>query len=140
MPIDYLPEPLYTPAERLRSFLLTDASVLVIVGVAMLARGIGLLPPPGQDIHPWEGSIPLSAWIVVWVGLGVTSIIAAPWHKTKVAAYILATDVMLITLWGATFVFVDADELFSRGAIYLGWSLTILWAVWRGRRGEILAH
>ena len=138
MPIDCLPEPLRTPAERLRAFLLTDGAVMLIVGIAMIARGIGLLPPPGQDVHPWEGMLPPQAWMVVWILLGVASIAASLWPSSRAASLLLVTDVMLLTFWGSMFILAGPDELFSRGAIYLGWSVTIVWAIWRGKRGETL--
>lgn len=138
MPIDCLPEPLRTPAERLRAFLLADSAVMIIVGIAMIARGVGLLPPPGRDIHPWENLISPDAWMVAWILLGVASIAAAPWHSSRVASLLLVADVMLLSFWGATFILAGPDELFSRGAIYLGWSVTIVWAIWRGKRGETL--
>lgn len=136
MPIEHVPARWRPGVERLRSLLLTDASLLIILGLVFIARGIGFLPPPGADIHPWELTAP-TAWGVVWASVGVAALLVVPWHAGRAGAAVLGGAVGLLVFWGLAFALIDIDELATRGSIYLGWALTILWAVWRGRRGEI---
>lgn len=136
MPIEHVPARWRPRAERLRGWLLTDATLLVILGVVFICRGIGFLPPPGLDVHPWELSAP-TVWGVVWAVLGVICLATAPWYASRVGAAVLGLASGLLVFWGLTFALVDIDELLTRGSIYLGWSATIWWAIWRGRRGEI---
>lgn len=136
MPIDHVPARWRPGAERLRAWMLTDASLLLILGGVFIARGIGFMPPPGDDIHPWEVTSPLM-WGVIWTGVGAAALIAAPWHADRIGAAILGVATGLLVFWGLAFALIDVDEFLTRGTIYLGWASVILWAVWRGRRGEI---
>lgn len=139
MPIEHVPARWRPGAERLRGVMLTDASLLAILGVVFVVRGLGFLPPPGADIHPWELSAP-ALWGVAWVSMGTICLVTVPWHASRIGAAVLGIATGLLVFWGMAFVLVDLDELMTRGAIYLGWAVTILWAVWRGRRGEIVVR
>lgn len=136
MPIEHVPARWRPRAERLRAALLTDATLLIILGIVFIARGAGFMPPPGADIHPWELSAP-ATWGVVWAAMGVICLFAAPWYVGRVGAAVLGVATGLLVFWGMTFALVDLDELMTRGSIYIGWAVTIVWAIWRGRRGEI---
>ena len=81
MPIVHLPPSWRPPLERLRAFLLTDATAMLILGVSIILRGVSYMPVTGVGVssHPAEGALPISVWAVVWIGVGVLCLVAAPW-------------------------------------------------------------
>lgn len=137
MPVDKLPARFAPAGYRARAFLMTDATLLIVLGLYLVMRGIGMLPPPLGDLHPWESLVPATMWAGVWIGLGVASLLVAPWHSRRVASLVLAADVMLTMLWGMTFVLADFDQFVARGSVYLALGTLVVWAVWRGKRSEV---
>ena len=127
MPIDHLPRRWRPPLERLRGFLLTDATALLILGVSA---------------HPAEGALPIGVWAVVWIGVGVLCLVAAPWHKGPVAAVALGLGLGLHALWAASFFTATITGEMSRGWVtgvgYLSLALAVLWGVWRDKGGGAL--
>lgn len=138
MPIERLPERWRPSLRRLRDALMTDAGVMVILGVVMIARGVSYAEP-GQHVfvHPLDVVLPLWVPATVWVVLGGVLILASRWHSTTVGRTVLAAAVGGLGLWGSLFIFAPPAAFSQRGIIYLGLAAVIVWAVWRGRRGEI---
>ncbi|STC97454.1 hypothetical protein [Corynebacterium renale] len=139
MPIDKLP-PRYQPAAyKVRAFLMTDATALIILGACFLARGVGWLIRRGPaGPHPMTMiGFPVTAWIAVAVTLGVACLVVAVWHQTTAGAIVLAIAVALVTLWGMAFLPASVATFLERGSVYLALSVMTMWAIWRGRRGEI---
>lgn len=145
MPIDHLPPRLRTPAERLRCFLLTDATALIILGVSIILRGVSYIPHEigGRiDTHPAEGVLPISAWAVIWIGVGILCIITVPWHQGPVAAVAIGLGLGLHALWAASFftatITGEMPSGWVTGTGYLALALAVLWGVWRDKRDGIL--
>lgn len=139
MPVDKLPARFAPAGYRARAFLMSDATVHLVLGAYMVMRGVGMLPPPSLDVHPWEPLMSESSWAIVWILVGVSNLIVAPWHATRLAGFVMSAGVMLTILWGTTFVMVDVDEFVTRGSVYLALGTLVVWAVWRGKRGEVKA-
>lgn len=139
MPIDKLPQKYQPVAYRLRAFLMTDATALLILGVCFLARGAGWLIRRGPaGPHPMTLiGFPVTAWIAVAVTLGLACLATAVWHQSRLGALVLALAVALVTLWGMAFLPESLATFLERGSVYLALSVMTMWAVWRGKRGEI---
>ena len=141
MPIVHLPRSWQPPLVRLRDFLLTDATALLILGVSIVLRGISYMPVMGGGVssHPAEGALPIEVWAVVWIGVGVLCLLATPWHAGPVAAVALGLGVGLNALWAVSFFASSVTGGMSRGWVtgtgYATVALVVLWAVWRDKRG-----
>lgn len=142
MPIERLPRPLRPPAERARRFLLTDATVLIILGGACIARGISYTGAVSSiSTHPAEGLLSIGWWAVVWIAVGAACVVSSPWHRSLVAAIALASGVALHVLWALSFIWVSIDGDMPRVWVssigYIAVPALVLWAVWRGSREEV---
>lgn len=138
MPIDHLPRHWQPPLERLRAVLLTDAGAMMILGAAILTRGISY-----RDLgtvvlfHPLDVALPLWVDSALWTSVGVVLLVAAPWHARWFGRLALSAATGLLTLWGLLFILAPPAQFTQRGVMYIALGLVTLWAVWRGRRGEI---
>lgn len=138
MLIDHLPPRLRPPVERVRDVVMTDAGVMIILGIALIVRG-GSYYALGTHIlvNPLDLYLPM--WVVAgwWIGVGVSLLGAARWQATMVGRLVLTLGVATLALWGSLFLFAPPAAFAQRGIIYLALAAVIVWAVWRGRRGEI---
>ena len=146
MPIEHLPRKLRTPAKRLRSFLMSDAPALVILGLGILARGLsysshvfGRAPRSGS--HPAEAALSMPVWSMIWVSVGVLCLIATVWSRRQIAALAVGLGVGLNMLWAGSFVAATITGDMERGWVtgigYASVSLLVIWAIWRGSRAEV---
>lgn len=141
MPIVHLPQRWQSPLMRLRGFLLTDATALLILGVSIILRGVSYLPLTGGGMssHPAEGALPIEVWAVVWIVVGVLCLVAVPWHKGMVAAAALGLGIGLNALWAVSFFAATITGEMARGWVtgtgYATVVLLVLWSVWRDKRG-----
>lgn len=135
-------------ARTFRRFSTTDGMGLLIVGVASMARGVSYAPmvmPDGQrGSHVAETWLPMDAWALVWLLIGLLCIIAAFRWETPLAAAAVGATVGLHFLFGASFLWGSIHGDMSRGWVsalsYFAVSFLVLWAVGRGRRedGEVM--
>ena len=146
MPIEHLPRHLRTPAKRLRSFLMSDAPVLIILGLGILARGLSYSPhvfgrAPRSGGHPAEAALPMPMWSIIWVSVGVLCLVAAVWSRRQIAALAIGLGVGLNMLWAGSFVAATITGDMARGWVtaigYASVALLVIWAVWRGSRAEV---
>lgn len=147
MPIKYLPEPLQPGALRVRAFLMTDATAIIILGLGVFIRGLSYTPygagrPPSPGSHPAETFLPLHIWAVVWVAAGAACIVAAFLKNDTVKIAALAMGTSLNTLWGCSFLFSGFTEHGNPRAWvssigYFSIVALVMWAVWRGKRGDM---
>lgn len=111
---------------------------MMILGVAMITRGLSYFDLGSVVLfHPVDLMFPIWVDATLWVGVGLVLIIAARWHSTMLGRMTLAASTGLIALWGFLFLFSPPAQFAQRGVMYLAISLIVLWAVWRGKRGEI---
>ncbi|MDK4244032.1 hypothetical protein QPX10_10170 [Corynebacterium pseudodiphtheriticum] len=141
MPINRLPVRLRPQAVRIRRWALTDGPLLVLVGLAVLARGISYLPSvyDGDSQHPAEGLIPLDWWAMVWVVIGTFSVVMGLMPTLQRAnAVAVGLCVGLHLLWASSFMLVSATGERPRGWVsavsYALIAALMVWAVWRGQR------
>ena len=146
MPILFLPARWHPPARRLRNFLLTDATALLILGIGILFRGLsyapGVLgPAPQGGSHPAEVMLPINAWATVWIIAGVACIAAALTRSEVLDAVALGLGVALNIAWGVSFIAATIIGDSARGWVsavgYFSIAALVLWAVWRGKRGDV---
>ena len=138
MPIDRWPIRLRAPAEKAREVLMTDAGVMIILGVSMIVRGVSYWNLGSVVLfHPVDLLFPIWADSALWVGVGVALIVAARWHSTWLGRMTLATSTALIAMWGLLFLFAPPAQFAQRGVMYLAIAGIVIWSVWRGKRGEI---
>lgn len=145
MPIDHMP-PRWRPGlKRLRAFLMTDATAIIILGVGILLRGLSyapvvLGPPPPRGTHPAEMWLDMDIWAAVWITIGLICLIA-PFTRLealKVAA--LAGGTGITMLWGVSFLTQSITSDGRGWVTAIGYFTTVAlvgWAVWRGKRGDI---
>lgn len=146
MPIEHLPRRLRTPAKRLRSFLISDAPALIILGLGIIARGLSYSPhvfgrAPSVGGHPAEAALPMPVWSIIWVAVGVLCLVSAVWSRRQIAALAIGSGVGLNMLWAGSFVAATITGDMDRGWVtaigYASVALLVIWAVWRGARAEV---
>lgn len=122
-----------------RSFMLTDGGVYVLLGLLMVTRGSAYLPWNERALfqHTAELLAPEWLWSIVWITLGVMCLVVARWHDRRVGVLVMSTCVGLLALWGVGFLMSGPVEMLNRGVIYLAVPSVVVWAIWRGKRGEI---
>lgn len=139
MPIEHLPQRVQPPLRRLRDWLLTDATLYVILGALMICRGVAAWVIDDITVvpHPGVGLFTAAGWTVLWLVLGVACLLVTPWHNTRAGAVVLSVTTSVLLLWGLGYLMYDPAQFAYRGVLYIGFTVTILWAVWRGRRGQV---
>lgn len=141
MPIERLPLRLQAPAVKLRSFLLTDAAVMIILGLECIGRGAAYLDnaPPA---HPSERWFSITTWAVVWVALGAACLSASVKSRSLAAAVCTSACVGINMVWAGS---LATAMLTSHGpntgwggsAVYAAVGLLALHSIWKGNRIEI---
>jgi hypothetical protein len=142
VPIDHLPVRLRPAAERVKSFLMTDAAVLLVLGAECAARGASYLQHPPSS-HPIEKSFDIGVWAVIWTAIGVACLAAASRHHSMAANAAFSAAVGLNAMWAGSILIgsIQADQPDAPGwggaGVYAGVATLALWSVWRGSRTEI---
>lgn len=138
MPIEHLPPRLRSIAERVRAWALTDAALMVIVGVSCIVRGaayfVGTVTISTGSPHPSEVWMSLRGWAVVWATVGVVCVVASVRCRSRPAAIALAAAVGLHMLWGLSLL---VAGVWLYGAGYFTISILAAYTVWRGSRMEL---
>lgn len=138
MPIDHFPARWQPPLERLRCILMSDAGVMIILGVAMITRGVSYFNLGSVILfHPVDLLLPIWIDATMWIGLGSTLLVASRWHSSQFGRITLAVSTGLIAMWGLLFLFAPPAQFAQRGIMYLAIAAIVIWSVWRGKRGEI---
>ncbi|AKN59601.1 putative membrane protein [Corynebacterium phage LGCM-V6] len=145
MPIDHLPEKVQPAAYRVRAFLMTDSTALLLLAVVQTAVGLYYLPgalgDPLQWQRPVESIMPLTIWAGVHIAVGVLCLVAAFTHRTYLDVVGLALAIGLSISWAFSLL-VGAVEyqqavLWLVGVLTMSVTVSLMWAVWRGKRGDI---
>ncbi|AMJ43699.1 hypothetical protein AW169_01310 [Corynebacterium stationis] len=83
----------------------------------------------------------MPVWSIIWVAVGVLSLVAAMWSRRKIAALAVGLGVGLNMLWAGSFVAATITGDMTRGWVsavgYASVALLVMWAVWRGARAEV---
>ena len=134
------------PFARLRAFLLTDSTALLILGAGIVTRGVSyttslLGPPPSHGSHPAEAFLPIPLWGSIWIIAGGFCLAVAFSRSDRVQGIGIGLGVALNALWGVSFVFDSLGAWPSRSWVssvgYISIVLLVLWAIWRGKRGDV---
>ena len=146
MPIERLPQSIQPAARRVRAWLMTDATAILVMGIGILLRGFSYLPivlgdQPPVGTHPAVLSLPMPVWGVIWVSVGIGCIAAAFVRTWIIDALALAAGVMLYVGWGSSFLISTISGHSPREWVsatgYFSVAILVIWAVWRGKRGDI---
>lgn len=129
---------------RLLRFATTDGMGLLILGAASIGRGVsyvpGIIPESTRLSHVARTWLPMTAWSVVWVAIGVLCVIAAGYWSSRGAALAVGSAVGIHFLWGASFLWGSVHGDMPRGWVislaYFAICFLALWAFSRGRRGD----
>jgi len=85
--------------------------------------------------------LPITAWAAVWITAGIACVIAAFVKNALVDAVALGLGVALNIAWGASFIAATIMGDSARGWVsavgYFSIAALVLWAVWRGKRGDV---
>lgn len=145
MPIEHLPPRVQPTARRVRAFLMTDSTALLLLAVVQAAVGLYYLPHVLGDPLRWERPVesimPITAW--AWVHLGVSLICATAaftdrW-RVDVIALAVATGLNISWAFGLLAGAAETGQsiLWLVGTLIFSLTGAIMWAVWRGKRGDI---
>lgn len=129
---------------RPRDYATSDGAGMLIVGAATVARGVsympGIMPPTTRSAHVAEALLPMDAWAVVWIGLGLLCLAASVSWRGRLAALAVGCTAALYVLFGSSFILGSITGDMPRGWVsslgYLTTASLILWAVGRGRRKD----
>lgn len=117
---------------------MTDAGVMIILGVAMIVRGVSYWNLGSVVLfHPVDTMFPIWVDSALWTGIGVLMVVAARWHSTCLGRWVLAGTTGFIAMWGLLFIFAPPAQFAQRGVMYVAIAALVIWSIWRGRRGEI---
>lgn len=144
MPIERFPQEWQPALYRLREFLKTDATVMLVLGLGIVIRGVSYLPwlrPPVRGTHPAETIFTMPTWSFVWIIVGVICIAGAFIGAGRMQTAGFALAIGLNTAWGLSFLFAtlfgDSPRAWVSAIGYFSIVALALWGVWRGRAGEI---
>ncbi|APT92877.1 hypothetical protein CPHO_08250 [Corynebacterium phocae] len=146
MPIDHLPTRWQPRAYRLRRFLLSDSTALIILGTGIILKGLSYTPwglgePPAAGVHPAEHILPLDVWAIVWLMAGLFCLAAAFIPNALVDAIAVGLGIGLHCTWGLSFVaatlWADNPRGWVTGVSYITVVALAVWAIWRGKRGDV---
>ncbi|MBE7338137.1 hypothetical protein [Corynebacterium aurimucosum] len=145
MPIKHLPKSWQPHAYRFRHWCMSDAPVLVMIGVMSSIYGcahLGILGEYQARVHPLEDFIPLHIWGICWLVVGAIACVAAVWPSSILALLILVFWAVLMEMWGTSYFVSWASGAWQRGvasgSIHCMFPVVVAWALWRGHRTEIL--
>ncbi|EEW50411.1 hypothetical protein HMPREF0290_0859 [Corynebacterium efficiens YS-314] len=118
--------------------MMTDAGVMLILGVTMIIRGISYWSLGAHVlVNPLDTSLPSAMTSGWWISVGVALVVASKWQATAPARVILMLGIGTLAAWGSLFLFAPPAAFAQRGIVYLALATVIVWSVWRGRRGEV---
>lgn len=117
----------------------SDATGLIILGVAAIVRAIsyapGLVNVDRSPAHWLEGLLPAPAWSLMWLGIAVVCVAAiiAP----RLLPVAVGLTVAINVLWGLSFVGITITGDSSRGYVsslgYFAVAFLAMWGFGRGR-------
>lgn len=145
MPIEHLPSRVQPTARLVRAFLMTDSTALLLLAVVQVAVGVYYLPDvlgdPLQWQRPAESIMPIEAWAWVHIGIGALCGAAVFTDRGHIDVVALAAATGLNLSWTfsllAAAVEYDQAVLWLVGVLILSMTVSLMWAVWRGKRGDI---
>lgn len=127
MPVDRIPTRWRPAAYRLRNYLLTDATAVAILGVGIAGWGIG-------RIKEWG---PLS---LLWLTLGMVCAVAPMIWPRRGELIGLTVGVMAnlgLAFHSAISALIGGTPAGSPAAAHFSVVVLAMWAVWRGKRGDL---
>lgn len=145
MPIEHLPPRARPAALRLRRFLMTDSTALLLLAVVQAAVGLYYLPGVLGDSLQWqrpvESIMPIIVWAWVHIAVSLVCGVAAFTDRWRVDVIALAVATGLNLSWAfsllAASIEHDQAVLWLVGVLILSMTVSLMWAVWRGKRGDI---
>lgn len=137
MPIEKLPLKAQPVAYKLRAIVMSDVTLLVVIGIMAIARGIAYLAAESPANHIVEMWMPLGAWAILWITAGSLTLIGALVYKSTFAALTIGLLIGIYVLWGCSYFLQSlllGPPLWASAINHWGIATIALWAVWRGSR------
>ena len=137
MPIEKLPLKAQPVAYKLRAVVMSDATLLVVIGIMALTRGITYLVSEVPANHIVEMWMPLEAWSILWITAGLLTLVGALVYKSTFAAFTIGLLVGLYVLWGFSYFLQSlllGPALWASAINHWCIATIALWSVWRGSR------
>lgn len=137
MPIEKLPLKAQPVAYKLRAVVMSDATLLVVIGIMAIARGITYLAVESPANHIVEMWMPLGAWAILWIVAGGLTLTGAVFYQSTFAALTIGLLVGIYVLWGCSYFLQSllvGPPLWTSAINHWGIATIALWAVWRGSR------
>lgn len=145
MPIEHLPKRFHPVAYRLRGFLMTNSTALLILAGMQIAVGFYYLPGCLGDPLSWHRPnailMPVHVWAWVHITIGVIGIIAAIMRRCHLDTIMLMIATGLNLSWASSLLVAAVD--YSESVLWLvavlifALTVSLMWAIWRGKRGDI---
>lgn len=145
MPIERLPMRVQPAAYRVRAFLMTDSTALLVLAAVQIAVGVYYLPgclgDPLQWHRPTEMIVPLTTWAWVHIIVGAVGVVAAIIRKYHLDTVVLAVSTALNLSWASSLMVASVEHdqavLWLVAVLIFALTASLMWAVWRGKRGDI---
>jgi len=140
MPIEKLPLKAQPAAYKVRAVLMSDATLLAVIGIMAIVRGIAYLVAEYAANHIVEMWMPLGAWAILWIVAGGLTLTGALFYRSTFAAVTVGLAVSLYVLWGCSYFLQSlllGPPLWASAINHWGIATIALWAVWRGSRMQL---
>lgn len=115
---------------------------MAILGTAVLLRGLCYTDPvipDGHRIPPLESILPLQMWTVVWLAVGIVTLICVALKRAM--APMVGICVSLHALWACLYLGAwltgDSSRGFVTALSYITIALLALWSFGRGESSEV---
>lgn len=142
MPITHLPPRMKPAAYRVRAWAKTDATVLLVLSIACLARAWSNLGHPDNIItHPLEQIVPDWMWLFSWLSVGVIAGVGAFNQDSWVGRAGVGLGVGMHVALAFSYLLASLspnypDGMWSLSILPIAIVLIVVWSVWRGHLQE----
>lgn len=125
--------------ERFYRWVITDAGVFLILGVAFFSKGIIYFEKgvPRFSEHVLETNLTQDVLGGLWVFFGVLMVCGCFIKNTYYQSSLVGLSVGTLTLWGLEFFKYDTSLFLQYGVMYLALSTMTLYTIARGHKGDI---
>lgn len=124
---------------RISRWVITDAGVFLILGVAFFSKGIIYLAKdvPRFSEHALETNLSQGVLGGLWIFFGILMVCGCFIKNTYYQSSLVGLSVGILMLWGLEFFKYDTSLFLQYGIAHLALSAMTLYTIARGRKGVI---